>query len=377
MTVSVLCPQTVEAREQARQRIDIPASKLSQAIAELSRQAKVSIGMQGGLPSRPTPAIHGEMTVQQALRLLLRGTGFVARRAGPTAWRIEQAPAIDDTRSAQQVAASSPLPAPQPIVVTASKRDMALTDLPLAISVALLPSGESGTRDDTNSIAQAVEGLALTGAGPGRNRIFLRGIADSAFNGESQSTVAIVLDDARLTYAAPDPDIRLVDMERVEVLKGPQGSLYGTGALGGIYHLVSRRAQLDMLTAQMRTNASRFIDRPVTFHKHVLMTFEIDPFATGNRRGRWEFNCRRRRQLDSLGIMHTRITPHAPVEKTVPQIINQQLQPLRTGGKGYGDFFNTGSLPHIDRLTIGQDDIFDTLTEGAIPYRFKPRRPGW
>ncbi|MGD9665487.1 MAG: TonB-dependent receptor, partial [Novosphingobium sp.] len=224
--------------------------------AELSRQAKVSIGMQGGLPSHPTPAIHGEMTVQQALRLLLSGTGFVARRAGPTAWRIEQAPVIDHTRSAQQVAASSPLPAPQPIVVTASKRDMALTDLPLAISVALLPSGESGTRDDTNSIAQAVEGLALTGAGPGRNRIFLRGIADSAFNGESQSTVAIVLDDARLTYAAPDPDIRLVDMVRVEVLKGPQGSLYGTGALGGIYHLVSRRAQLDMLTASVSAGGS-------------------------------------------------------------------------------------------------------------------------
>ncbi len=74
--------------------------------------------------------------------------------------------------------------------------------------------------------------------------MFLRGVADSAFGGRTESTVAVLLDDARVTYAAPDPDIRLVDVERVEILKGPKGSLYGTGALGGIYRVVTRRANL-------------------------------------------------------------------------------------------------------------------------------------
>lgn len=87
---------------------------------------------------------------------------------------------------------------------------------------------------DTASVASDVEGLTLTALGPGRNRMFLRGVADSPFNGASQSTVALLVDDARLTYSAPDPDLRLVDVDRVEILKGPQGSLYGTGALGGI-----------------------------------------------------------------------------------------------------------------------------------------------
>jgi outer membrane receptor protein involved in Fe transport len=76
--------------------------------------------------------------------------------------------------------------------------------------------------------------------GPGRNRQFIRGVADSPFNGNSQSTVAILVNDARATYNAPDPDLRLVDVERVELLKGPQGSLYGTGTLGGVFHIVTR-----------------------------------------------------------------------------------------------------------------------------------------
>ena len=51
-------------------------------------------------------------------------------------------------------------------------------------------------------------GLTLTGAGPGAYRLFLRGIADSVFNGFSQSTVSVQLDDARITYDAAEPGLR-------------------------------------------------------------------------------------------------------------------------------------------------------------------------
>jgi iron complex outermembrane receptor protein len=121
-----------------------------------------------------------------------------------------------------------------------------LDEVPIALSVIRFDDRLGGsTSSDTQTIARSSEGLALTGLGPGRNRLFLRGVADSAFGGESQATVAVVLDEARLTYSAPDPDLRLIDVARVEVLKGPQGSLYGIGTLGGIYHIVTRRPMLD------------------------------------------------------------------------------------------------------------------------------------
>ncbi|MDI1295166.1 MAG: TonB-dependent receptor, partial [bacterium] len=57
--------------------------------------------------------------------------------------------------------------------------------------------------------------------------------------------VSVQVDEARVTFDAPDPDLRLIDVDRVEILKGPQGPLYGAGALGGIYHIVTRRPDLD------------------------------------------------------------------------------------------------------------------------------------
>jgi outer membrane receptor protein involved in Fe transport len=139
------------------------------------------------------------------------------------------------------------------IVVTGQKRRQALGDVPTSVTVVPLSGDTSGRLTaSTRDLALSVEGFALTNLGPGRNRQFIRGVADSPFNGASQSTVAVQLDETRLTFDAPDPDLRLVDMERVEILKGPQGPLYGTGALGGIYHMVSVRPDLAVASGRVR-----------------------------------------------------------------------------------------------------------------------------
>jgi len=96
----------------------------------------------------------------------------------------------------------------------------------------------------TSAIASLADGMALSNLGPGRNRAFLRGVADSPFNGVTQSTVAIEVDDARVTFNAPDPELRLVDIKQVEVLEGPQGPLHGTGSLGGVYRILPNPAKI-------------------------------------------------------------------------------------------------------------------------------------
>jgi iron complex outermembrane receptor protein len=244
-----------EARDAARQRIDIPATTLARAIDELSREAGVSIGTEGNLPALRTPVVRGQMTVDQALARMLAGSGFAARRVGPTAWRIERKTVNLPRDTPAPVVVAEPVA--QTIVVTAAKRESPLARIPMAVSVFVPPPADSiSPALSTNRVAAATEGLSLTGLGPGRNRMFLRGIADSAFNGESQSTVAVLLDGTRLTYTAPDPDLRLVDIARTEVIKGPQGSLYGTGALGGIYHIVTNRPEMDRFDARVSAGAS-------------------------------------------------------------------------------------------------------------------------
>jgi outer membrane receptor protein involved in Fe transport len=135
------------------------------------------------------------------------------------------------------------------IVVTATKRPQSSATLPFGLSVAEPDRIASGIASpDSATVASGVDGLAFTNLGPGRNRAFIRGIADSPFNGPSQSTVALVLDNSRITYDAPDPDLLLLDVDRVEVLKGPQGPLYGSGALGGIFRIVTNAPDLSTVS---------------------------------------------------------------------------------------------------------------------------------
>ena len=60
----------------------------------------------------------------------------------------------------------------------------------------------------------------------------------------------------RLTYDAPDPALRLADIERVEVLRGPQGALYGAGSMGGVVQMVSRAPDLDGVYGRVTAEAA-------------------------------------------------------------------------------------------------------------------------
>lgn len=90
----------------------------------------------------------------------------------------------------------------------------------------------------SQALVDQVPVLSSTHLGPGRNKLFIRGIADSSFNGPTQATVGEYLGEVRLNYNAPDPDLAIYDVASIEVLEGPQGALYGAGSLGGIVRLV-------------------------------------------------------------------------------------------------------------------------------------------
>jgi hypothetical protein len=219
-----------DARSRDAVTIDVSAATLPDALAELSREASVSIGSERPLPRLRTSRIHGRLSVDEALRRLLAAPAFVhgalatpPGASNPCRSRVSLNPRHD--RRKMLPVRRSPWPilhrSPSP-----HQREQLIAELPMNVAVVQLSASE---RHDpvlsTDWVASEVEGLAQASAGPGRNRMFLRGIADSPFSNESQSTVAILLDDARVTYSAPDPGIRLIDVERVEVLKGPQGSL--------------------------------------------------------------------------------------------------------------------------------------------------------
>ncbi|MEG3125122.1 TonB-dependent receptor [Sphingomonas sp. GB1N7] len=253
-----LVATSVKARE-AGYAIDIPAGSIGSSLNALSTATGISIGYDGDLPPIRTRAVRGRMDLGEVLSRMLAGTGLIAVRIGPSAFRLQRVPKHAQPRIAmvppRSMASASAPPIPvaeADIIVTGQKRPQALREVPMSVSVVALADVTDRVSPGSRDLALSVDGLALTNLGPGRNRQFIRGVADSPFIGPSQSTVAVQIDNARITFDAPDPDLRLIDVYRVEILKGPQGPLYGSGALGGIYHIVTRKPVLDETSASAR-----------------------------------------------------------------------------------------------------------------------------
>lgn len=218
--------------------VNVPAGRLGDAIVTLARQTGISVSIDSAkLSARWVRAVKGRMSPKVALIIMLQGANadiaggsgnFRITSARP-ARAIPNRSAADDQVTIEGDA----------IIVTASKRDLRLRDYPGMVSLIdgedLIFGGERGTA----SIVARSANVSSTYLGSGRNKLFIRGVADSSFTGPTQATVGQYFGDVRLAYNAPDPDLRLYDIASVEILEGPQGTIYGAGSLGGIIRIVS------------------------------------------------------------------------------------------------------------------------------------------
>ena len=132
------------------------------------------------------------------------------------------------------------------ITVTSSKRTQFLLDVPYAVTpISAQEIQDRGVRDlrDMQSI---VPSLYITSNSPGMTRIQLRGLSSS----QGLPTVGVNLDEVTLDqgYAQRTIDIPLVDLERIEVLRGPQGTLYGASSLGGTIRYITANPRLDAMS---------------------------------------------------------------------------------------------------------------------------------
>ncbi len=213
------------------------------------------------LATRRSPGARGKLSRIQALQRILAGTGagFVSIDQNTLrVIRVQPGRSTDSRRApVTREASIRSQPALPDIVVTASKRNVNLRDYAGTVSILDLDPEEFPweSAQGTAAIVAKLPILASTSLGAGRNKLFIRGVADSSFNGASPATVGQYLGDVRLTYNAPDPDLDLHDVRRVEVLEGPQGTLYGTGSLGGIVRLVPNSPDFGHDTGSMSLGA--------------------------------------------------------------------------------------------------------------------------
>jgi len=143
----------------------------------------------------------------------------------------------------QGAAAQDPVAATdlETVIVTARKREETLLDIPQEIQAISQETLQKANLDSVRDFSRFVPSLTYNATVPGRGTLYFRGVADDSSSFIADSSAAIYLDEQPLTQSALQPEIRLVDIERIEALPGPQGTLYGSSSQAGTLRYITNK----------------------------------------------------------------------------------------------------------------------------------------
>ncbi len=168
------------------------------------------------------------------------------------------------------------------IVVTAQKREQNMQDIPVSVTAYSGDQLDALGVTDFTEITQQIPGLQLNAWSPNLTIFNLRGISQNSFTDNLEAPVAVYMDDA---YIGSINGIsgQMFDMERVEVLRGPQGTLFGRNATGGLIHYISKDA------SESETNG--YVEAEVGEFSRTGLEFAVGGGLSDNVRarvsGRW------------------------------------------------------------------------------------------
>jgi outer membrane receptor protein involved in Fe transport len=280
--------------------LSIPTQPLSEALKALSAAANEQLLFSQDLVAgKQSVALSGAYTTDQALDLLLAGSGLKADRTPSGVLLIRDKSQarllrISALTAGEEQAAGSSSRSPQPvaqesaretlsleeIVVTATKREARLFDVPLSVSVLTSDQVTTSGAVTIADLAYSVPGFTAINTAPNQQQYFIRGIASRS----GLPTVGTYLDEVATgsRNAGQSTDVRPLDIERIEVLRGPQGTLFGEGSMGGTIRIITRKPQLDAYGfgfdgeyydtdgGDASTNVSAFANLPLVEGKFAL-----------------------------------------------------------------------------------------------------------
>jgi iron complex outermembrane recepter protein len=227
----------------------IPAQPLGLALTAFAGQTGLQlVYVSGVVRNQRSHAAAAGLGANEALALMLKGTGLEFEYLTPHSIRI-----IDVAPLPAKVdAAPRPPDELQEILVSARRREEDLQNVPIAMQVL---TGETLAKLNATTFEDYLSylpGVTAHGVGPAQNNIYVRGLATAAGGiqgagfGSSLPNVALYLDEQSVQLPFRNLDVYTADLERIEILEGPQGTLFGSGAEAGVVRYITTRPKLDV-----------------------------------------------------------------------------------------------------------------------------------
>jgi len=152
--------------------------------------------------------------------------------------------------------ASSQREDPDVILVTATKREQTIQDVPFSINAQTAADIRRTGADSIEELSRNVAGLTIQNLGPGQSQVAIRGVSAGQIVRDQpgvKEQVGIYLDESVISLSLFTPDVDLYDLNRVETLRGPQGTLFGSGSIGGTIRYITNQPNPERYEASFET----------------------------------------------------------------------------------------------------------------------------
>jgi iron complex outermembrane recepter protein len=270
----------------------------------------------------------------------------------------------------------------QAITVTSTLREQELSDVPFSVAAPSASMLRERGADNIESIAANVAGFSVQNLGPGQSQVALRGASSGQIARDQpgvKESVGAYLDDSPISLSLFTPDMDLFDMSRVEVLRGPQGTLFGAGSLSGTVRYITNQPELGVNTVFGEIGGHHVLGGGPGANVKLGTNVPIGERAAGrlalfhNRLGGWQDAFRKDYTLDENVNSGERIGVRASVKfvpnerlTVTPRLVFQQVE-MR--GWNRTDSFNILANPYTTtrpQVTLGERRLFITTDE---PFR--------
>jgi len=167
------------------------------------------------------------------------------------------------------------------ITVTATKRESTIQDVPFSINAQTAKDIQRSGATDLEGLARNVAGLTVQNLGPGQSQVAIRGVSAGQIVRDQpgvKEQVGVYLDESVISLSLFTPDFDLYDLNRVETLRGPQGTLFGSGSVGGTIRYITNKPELDNFDANVELDFNTVTDGEIGAHLKGMVNM---PFADG------------------------------------------------------------------------------------------------
>jgi iron complex outermembrane receptor protein len=143
------------------------------------------------------------------------------------------------------------------VIVTATKRTSTIQDVPFSINAQTQEDIQRSGATTLEDLSRNVAGLTIQNLGPGQSQVSVRGVSAGQVVRDQpgvKEQVGVYLDESVISLSLFTPDLDLFDLNRVETLRGPQGTLFGSGSVGGTVRYITNQPRLDVFEGQVEGN---------------------------------------------------------------------------------------------------------------------------